>query len=44
MFKGIRGTGGQVHDSVPALELVEDLAADHAIADKAYEVEVIVAL
>ena len=36
-------TGGQVHDSVPALELIEGLAVEHVIADKAYDADAIVA-
>lgn len=35
-------TAGQVHDSVPAIELIEGLAAEHIIADKAYDADAIV--
>ena len=32
-------TGGQVHDSVPAIEIISDLSAKYFIADKAYDVD-----
>ena len=32
-------TGGQVHDIVPAAELIEGIAADHVGADKAYDAQ-----
>jgi transposase len=35
-------TGGQVHDSVPAVELIEGLTAEHVIADKAFDAQHIV--
>lgn len=31
--------GGQVHDIVPAAELIEGIAADHVGADKAYDAQ-----
>jgi transposase len=36
-------TGGQVHDSVPALSILSGHTAQHVIADKAYDVDAIVA-
>jgi len=35
-------TGGQVHDSAPAVELIEGLTAEHVIADKAFDAQHIV--
>lgn len=32
-------TGGQVHDSVPAIEIISGLSAKYFIADKAYDVD-----
>jgi len=36
-------TGGQVHDSVPALDILSGHTAQYVIADKAYDVDAIVA-
>lgn len=35
----LKRTGGQVHDIVPAAELIEGIAADHVGADKAYDAQ-----
>ena len=37
-------TGGNAHDSVPALELIGGLSADNVIADKAYDAQTIIEL
>jgi transposase len=37
-------TGGNAHDSLPALELIEGLTADNVIADKAYDAQTIIEL
>ena len=37
-------TGGNAHDSVPALELIGGLSADNVIADKAYDAQNIIEL